>query len=173
MYMKKIVGMLVGAGVLLALMNVSAIAYPVVELGQDAAVCEKAGFQKLERIRQHLSVAEGKPTADVLQNYIKVRGVWGYAGDNESDGYFGGNITRRNRVGLFRGLYNITDNESKGRIVGIMRYGYFNGRVITPDGDKCHVTALYKIDEENELLKLRWMTPLKAGWAVAKIEFPN
>ena len=82
-------------------------------------------------------------------------------------------ITLRNRVGVFNRLYNMTGNESKTRIVGIMRHGYFNGKIITDDGDKCPVTGLYKINRENQLFKLRWMTPHGTGWAVARIILPE
>ena len=82
-------------------------------------------------------------------------------------------ITQRNRVGVFNRLYNMTGNESKTRIVGIMRHGYFNGKIITEDGGKCPGTGLYKINRENQVFKLRWMTPHGTGWAVARIILPE
>lgn len=169
--MKKIYGILAAAGILLAMIPVSAATYPGNDFGQDIVVQEKEGFQ--QQIRQQPRTPMGASTADASQKYVKVRGIWGYAGDNESDGYFGGRITRKGRFGVFRGLYNVTGNESKGKIVGIMKRGYFNGRLTTPNGSKCHITGLYKIDKENHLLKLRWMTPHKSGWAVARITVPD
>jgi hypothetical protein len=50
-----------------------------------------------------------------------------------------------------------------------MKKGYFNGRVITPEGEKCHITGLYKFDRENNTIKMKWMTPHNSGWAGAKI----
>lgn len=169
--MKKIYGILVATGILFAMIPVSAATYPANDFGQDVAVQEKAGF--LQQIRQQPRTDMGASTADAPQKYVKVIGIWGYTGDNESDGYFGGRITRKGRFGVLRGLYNVTGNESKGKIVGIMKRGYFNGRLTTSNGSKCHITGLYKIDKENHLLKLRWMTPHKSGWAIAKITIPD
>ena len=169
--MKKIYGILAAAGILLAMIPVSAATYPGNDSSQDIVVQETEGFQ--QQIRQQSRTPMGASTADVSQKYVKVRGIWGNAGDNESDGYFGGRIIRKDRFGVFRGLYNVTGNESKGKIVGIMKRGYFNGRLTTSNGSKCHITGLYKIDKENHLLKLRWMTPHKSGWAVARITVPD
>ena len=110
-----------------------------------------------------------EPPENDPQKKVVLRGIWGHSGYNESDGYFGAEITRRNRVGVFKGLYNTTGNESKTRILGIMRHGYFNGKIITEDGGKCPITCLYRINRENQLFKLRWMTPHGNGWAVARI----
>ena len=42
--MKKIYGILVATGILLAMIPVSAVAYPANEFGQDGVVQEKADF---------------------------------------------------------------------------------------------------------------------------------
>ncbi len=168
--MKKIYRILVAAGILLAMIPVSAMADPVTEFDEDVMAQENTYFEQLDE--QQIYATDGPPD-DASQKKVGLRGIWGYAGDNESDGYFGARITRRNRVGIFNGLYNTTGNESKTRIVGIMRHGYFNGRIITEDCGKCPVTGLYKIDRENQLFKLRWMAPHGNGWAVARILLPK
>ncbi len=168
--MKKIYGILVAAGILLAMIPVSAMAYSDTEFVPYAMAQENTHVEQLDK--QQLYAAD-EPPDDGPQKKVVLRGIWGHAGDNESDGYFGARITRRNRVGVFNGLYNTTGNESKTRIVGIMRHGYFNGKIITEDGDKCPVTGLYKINRENQVFKLRWMTPRGTGWAVARIILPE
>ena len=110
---------------------------------------------------------------DCPKKYVKIRGVWGLSGDNESDGYFGARIVRRGRFAIFKGLYNKTGNESSGKVFGIMKKGYFNGRVVNPDGESCKITGLYHVDKEEDLLKMRWMTPLSSGWAIGKIIHPE
>ena len=168
--MKKIYGILVAAGILLAMISVSAMAYSDTEFVPYAMAQENTYVEQLDE--QQLYAAD-EPPDDGPQKKVGLRGIWGHAGDNESDGYFGARITRRNRVGVFNGLYNTTGNESKTRIVGIMRHGYFNGKIITEDGGKCPVTGLYKINRENQVFKLRWMTPHGTGWAVARIILPE
>ena len=108
------------------------------------------------------------------QRCLKVRGKWGFGKDPDFDGYFGGRITIRitksgHRVGIFKGLYNKTDDDEQYAIVGIMKKGYFNGKITTTDGE-CKFTALYTVDRENHLLKMQWMIPRQAGWAMARIE---
>ena len=168
--MKKIYGILVAAGILLAMIPVSAMAYSDTEFVPYATAQENTYVEQLDE--QQLYAAD-EPLDDGPQEKVVLRGIWGHAGDNESDGYFGARITRRNRVGVFNGLYNTTGNESKTRIVGMMRHGYFNGKIITEDSGKCPVTGLYKISRENQLFKLRWMTPHGTGWAVARIILPE
>jgi len=169
--MKKMYGVLIVVGTLLAMVPVTAMTDSVTEYDLDYMMQENAKLQL--KNRQQMRTVGGGPTDDAHQKKIGLRGIWGHAGDNESDGYFGARITRRNRVGVFNGLYNATDNESKTRIVGIMRHGYFNGKIITEDGGKCPVTGLYKINKENQLFKLRWMTSHGNGWAVARIILPE
>ena len=88
--MKKIYGILAVVGILLAMIPVSTAAYPGNDFSQDNLVQEKEGFQ--QQIRQQLRTPMGTSSADASQKYVKVRGIWGYSGDNESDGYFGGMV---------------------------------------------------------------------------------
>lgn len=188
--MKKIVGMLVVAGIVFGLMPVAAIADCVLELDEDAAIGEEAGVVKgyknryqvlfadkgssgQERIRNLARNRIGDdngPKQDIAsKDYAKVRGVWGLAGDNESDGYFGGKIVRRGRFSVFNGLYNKTDNETFGKFVGIFKRGYFLGKVVNPNGESCRIIGLYNVDKEEMIFKMRWMTPQLSGWAAGKI----
>jgi len=168
--MKKMYEVLVVAGILLSMMPVSAMAYSDKEFVPHTIAHENT---YVEQYNEQQLYAADKPSYDGPHKKIVLRGIWGHAGDNESDGYFGARITRRNRVGIFNGLYNTTGNESKTRIVGIMRHGYFNGKIITEGGGKFPITGLYKINRENQLFKLRWMTPRGTGWAVARILLPE
>ena len=168
--MKNMYGILVAAGILFAMIPVSAMAYSDTEFVPYAMMQENTYVEQLNE--QQLYIAD-EPPGNGSQKKVGLRGIWGHAGDNESDGYFGARITRRNRVGVFNGLYNITGNESKTRIVGIMRHGYFNGKIVTEDGGKCPVAGLYKINKENQLFKLCWMIPHGNGWAVARMIFPE
>jgi hypothetical protein len=103
------------------------------------------------------------------KQYLIVKGRWGQGSDNETDGYFGARIIRRGRVGVFKGVYNKTDDSERHQIVGIMKKGYFNGKIITDEGEY-KITGLYRVDKENKLLKLQWMVPGSGGWAVGRIE---
>ena len=109
------------------------------------------------------------------KKYLKIRGKWGNGKDREFDGYWGGRITLRTnqngiRVGVFKGLFNKTGDDEKQQLVGIMKKGYFNGKIIKEDGSETKLTGLYKIDRENKLLKMQWMVPHNAGWAIARIQ---
>jgi hypothetical protein len=178
--MKKIIGILVVAGFLLAMMPMTALADSEIELDEDSAIDTKAGYKKsykqkynllngeqIERKKSDTSY-ESKSTIQT-KRVVKVRGVWGIAGDNESDGFFGGRLIRRGRFIVFKGLYNKTDNETMGKVVGIMKKGYFNGVVITPGEYKCKITGLYDINKEDRTFKMKWLTPHNSGWARAKI----
>jgi hypothetical protein len=110
---------------------------------------------------------------DLIEKQFKVRGKWGNLGDKEYDGYFGGLITIKSTendrlYGVFKGRYNKTGEDSFGEFIGIMKKGYFNGKIVSDEGET-KVTGLYKIDRENHLLKLQWMIPFHGGWAVGKI----
>ena len=109
-------------------------------------------------------------TTDVtIPESVRIKGVWGYMDDREPDGYFGGKITRKGRFAVFHGLYNETGSEERMHIVGIMKKGYFNGRITTDDGSY-RVTGLYRIDMEKHIVKLKWMTARKQGWAIGRIK---
>ena len=189
--MKKIVGMLVVAGILFGLMPVAAMADSILELDEDSAISAEAGVLNKYKNKYGALIANGEessghekiknlarnrlwngngPKQDIAsKDYAKVRGVWGLAGDNESDGYFGGKIVRRGRVAVFKGLYNKTDNETFGKVVGIFKRGYFLGKLVNPEGESCRITGLYKVDKEEKIFKMRWMTPHLCGWAAGKI----
>ena len=135
----------------------------------DTELNGKARIKNRNKARYQV-YTDDEPKKDTMpKKYVKLRGIWGFTGDNESDGYFGGQLSRRGRFTVFKGLYNKTDNESYGKVFGIMKRGYFNGRVVTPDGKSCKITGLYKINRENKTFKMRWMTPHSTGWAIAKI----
>ena len=109
------------------------------------------------------------------KRYLKLRGKWGNGSDPEFDGYWGGRITyksgpRGNHVSIFKGLYNKTGEEPAGRIVGILKKGYFCGKIIDENGSSCKVTGLYRFDRENQLFQMQWMVPRHGGWAVARIQ---
>ena len=196
--MKKTIGILAVIGILLVLIPVSAMGEILTVFDEDSAIYREAGYgiqekrqyrlyengtcdetgptlaQKKYLLRDRSQLNNGAPVSDVHnKNFTKIRGLWGLAGDNESDGYFAGQLIKKPRVVVFRGVYNKTDNESYGKIIGIMKRGYFNGRIVTPEGEKCRITGLYKIDQENKTLKMRWMTPHQMGWAIAKIVSPD
>ena len=173
--MKKIYGMLVIAGMLLATVPFLAMADPIDEcpiagVDPDAVAIEEEFFQQIEK--RPLDADDEAPTTDCQPDYVKIRGIWGHSGDNEPDGYFGGRITRRERVGVFKGVYNTTGSDNKTRFALLMKKGYFNGKIITDEG-KYSITGLYKIDQEKNLLKLRWMTAHAEGWAVARMLLPD
>jgi hypothetical protein len=100
---------------------------------------------------------------------VKFRGIWGYVGSNETSGYLGGILVKRERVIVLKGLWNTTDNITKVNIVGILKRGYFNGRIITQNQTIYRIVGLYKFDTENNLLHLRWMTRQQTGWMHCRI----
>jgi len=185
--MKKIIGLMVVAGIVLGMMPVATMAKTLI-VDEEEAVWKKAGAmqecynkslntdaglsgkEKIRNIARYRLWKDGLPTEDAAsKNYVNLRGVWGLSGDNESDGYFGGKIARRGIFAVFKGLYNKTDNESFGKFFLIMKRGYFNGRVINPEGKSCKITGLYKIDKDEHTIKMRWMTRHCTGWAVGKV----
>ena len=100
---------------------------------------------------------------------VKFRGIWGYEQLNKTCGYLGGVLVKRERVVVLKGLWNTTDNMTKGKIVGILKRGYFNGRIITQNQTIYRIVGLYRYDSENNLLHLRWMTAQQTGWAHCRI----
>ena len=121
-------------------------------------------------------IARSTMLNDSGPHYITIRGKWGSGKDPDFDGNFGGRITARmtqtgKRIGVFRGLYNKTGEDEKYSIVGIMKKGYFNGKITIADGEY-KLTGLYYVDQENQLLKMQWMIPRNAGWAIARIQLP-
>jgi hypothetical protein len=100
---------------------------------------------------------------------VKFRGIWGYEQLNKTCGYLGGVLVKRERVVVLKGLWNTTDNMTKGKIVGILKRGYFNGRIITQNQTIYRIVGLYRYDSENNLLHLRWMTAQQTGWTHCRI----
>ena len=74
-------------------------------------------------------------------------------------------------VGVLKGVWNTTENDSsmKGRIVGVLKCGFFNGKLVTEDG-VTRITGLYRINKENQVLNMKWMTANKVGWAHLRIK---
>ena len=117
-------------------------------------------------------------TGNQGKQHVKIRGMWGEGKDNESDGYWGGRLTVRRgpnggRVGVIIGVYNKTDSDEMIRFVGILKKGYFNGKIIDENGSSIKITGLYTLDRENKLLKMQWMVPHHGGWAVARLSAPE
>jgi len=110
-----------------------------------------------------------EPDADVAPITglrARFRGIWGDLDDNETKGYTRGVLGRRGRAGFLKGVYNTTDgNGSFGRVYGVLKHGYFNGKVITPKGNKVPITGFYRVNREKHVLHLQWMTPNRVGWA--------
>lgn len=96
-------------------------------------------------------------------------GIWGYIGDNETKGYVGGFIAKRGRIGVLKGVWNTTDNTSKGRVAGILKKGFFLGKVII-NGSAQRIAGLYRVDKEKKIFQVKWMTKQKVGWAYCKIK---
>lgn len=192
--MKKTVGILAVVGILLLLLPFSAMGENISTFDGDSAANMKTGYEVQEKkqyqlyennicdraeplliqggylLRNRFQQNNGAATTDTPgKKSTKIRGIWGFTGDNESDGYFAGQLIKKPRVVVFRGVYNLTGNDSYGKVIGIMKRGYFNGRLVTPDGEKYRIVGLYKIDRENGILKLRWMTAHRTGWAIGRI----
>lgn len=98
----------------------------------------------------------------------RFKGVWGYTDGEEIEGYVGGVVGRRGRVGFLKGVWNTTDGETKGRVVGILKHGFFNGRITSEDGEKTPITGFYKVNQENNTFGIKWMTPNKSGFVRAR-----
>jgi len=103
---------------------------------------------------------------------IKFQGVWGYDSDNQTQGCIRGFIGKRNHNGILKGLWNTTENSVHGKITGILRKGFFNGRYTLENGTSFRITGLYRIDKENKTLKIRWITAKTTGWALLKLVIP-
>ena len=99
---------------------------------------------------------------------LKIRGVWGYSGDKDPDGYLVGKVTKRGKQVIFQGVFNQSGKETRFHIVGLLKKGFLNGKITV--GEKTiKITGLYRINKEKHLLRLRWLTPHNSGWAVGKI----
>jgi hypothetical protein len=168
--MKKTIGILVAAVVLLAMLPIAAIATPSRQLveRQRVAVSEQypgaLGYYKMQYAKQ------SREQRELNNQKFRFRGVWGFAGDNESDGYVTGVIIKGRRVARLYGVWEETnDSQRRGKIFGILKRGYFNGKVIVENGTTHRIVGIYKIDREHRLLKMRWMMPRCSGWAILKL----
>ncbi|VVB61237.1 Uncharacterised protein [uncultured archaeon] len=143
---------------MLLLMGAGAIVYAQEPLYRDQTVSMQA---------KNTNKAGTTDTTIPLSNdtsRVKFRGIWGYQRSNETSGYLGGVLVKRERVVVLKGLWNTTDNMTKGKIVGIIKRGYFDGRIITQNQTTCRIVGLYRYDAENNLLHFRWMTAQQTGW---------
>ena len=136
----------------------------------DSAQCNEYQYQLSDAITDasdpSLFLDPDADVAPIAGPRARFRGIWGDLGDNETKGYTRGIIGRRGRVGFLKGVYNTTDgNGSFGRVYGILKHGYFNGKVITPEGNKIPITGFYRVNREKHVLHLQWMTPNRVGWA--------
>lgn len=100
---------------------------------------------------------------------IKCRGVWGYDGSNETQGYVGGILTVREKGVVLRGRFNMTGNSTKEKIICVLRKGYLNGRIIVGNVSVYRIVGLYRYDRDTQILHIRWMTAQKTGWAHLRI----
>ena len=131
---------------------------------------EAAEVKQIEKTSLVSEVSDDNylPSSDKASK-VKFRGIWGYAGDNETQGYVGGFLGRRGRVGFLKGIWNTTDDSKRGGVAGILKRGFFNGKIVTEDGAS-RITGLYKINKEKQTLYLRWMTANNVGWAYCRIK---
>ena len=160
--MKKqwITGIIIGV---LLLMGASAIVYAKEPLyGDQAIFIQATSDNKAVKTDATLPLSTDTPR-------VKYRGIWGYEGSNETSGYLGGVLVKRERVVVLKGLWNTTDNMTKGNIVGILKKGYFNGKIITQNQTECRIVGLYRYNVENNMLHLHWMTAQQTGWAHCRI----
>jgi hypothetical protein len=160
--MKKqwITGIIIG---MLLFMGASAIVYAKEPLyGDQAIFIQATSDNKAVKTDATLPLSTDTPR-------VKYRGIWGYEGSNETSGYLGGILVKREHVVVLKGLWNTTDNMTKGNIVGILKRGYFNGKIITQNQTECRIVGLYRYNAESNLLHLRWMTAQQTGWAHCRI----
>lgn len=161
--MKKIYGILISAGVLLSMLSIVAMAAPID--GQSiTADSGLASQQPDKQIPEDEQINITSPSG-----FVKIRGTWGYQESNESIGNFAGRIVKKGNVVHLVGQYRTNDNQTKGKMAGVLIRGYFNGKFTSADGKEYKITGLYKYDKENKTLKIRWMTADYNGWAVGKI----
>ena len=121
--MKNLYKILIAAGVLFAMIPISTVANAIVDVEGDSSLSnvnnsfmKDESKKRLQAKKQINPYYAGKTSTDATpKKEVKFRGIWGFAGDNESDGYFGGKLLKRQRVMILKGLYT-TENESKGKL---------------------------------------------------------
>lgn len=147
----------------LVLMGVSTVVYAKGSFyGNQASSLQTTSDNKTVKTEIALPLSTDTPR-------VKIRGIWGYEGSNETCGYLGGVLVKREHVVVLKGLWKTTDNTTKGKIVGILKKGYFDGKIITQNQTECRIVGLYRYDTENNLLHLHWMTVQQTGWAHCRI----
>ena len=181
--MRKVIGILTAAVVLLAMLPTAAVAMPSKQLPMELEKTKSyptylvakqsyrrmSGSGEMQYVRQFREQRRIHQDASVNPK-VRFRGIWGFAGDNESDGYVAGVITKGKHAARLRGVWNESNSsEKKGRVVGILKRGYFAGKVITGNGTAYRIAGIYKIDREHRLLKMRWIMPHCSGWTILKI----
>ena len=160
----------------------SVLEYEEEQLLENAEVNDQTVMPMRQRLKKRYMAGE-LPTdisSEQIQKYkpdnnpkstkVKARfkGVWGYTDGEEIEGYVAGVVGRRGRVGFLKGSWNTTDGETKGRVAGILKHGFFNGRVTNENGEKTPITGFYKVDRENHTFGIKWMTPNKSGFVRAR-----
>ncbi|MFH1013034.1 MAG: hypothetical protein V1769_00800 [Thermoplasmatota archaeon] len=167
--MKKsyMVGLVVAAVALLA---------PTLVFAIESNGIDEQDYEIMDLINEETDPTLGtislNESPDDTSRYLSIRGKWGQGKDQDADGFFGGRLTRNGRVVVFNGMFNKTNDEGKNRIVCIMKNGYFNGKIISDEGEQ-KITGLYSIDRENKVFKLQWMVSGNVGWAVGRVIIPS
>ncbi len=96
---------------------------------------------------------------------ILFEGTWGHSNDSEPRGYVSGFIGKQHKTGFLKGEFVTYDNSTSGKIAGIFKKGYFNGKIIISDAEPKKITGLYVYDVETRTANLQWMTFGSSGWA--------
>lgn len=95
------------------------------------------------------------------------RGIWGFGGDNQTRGYLKGICGPRGRIGFFKGVWNITDDNITGHIMGLGRGGRFIG-MISAGGRHTPIRGRYVINEEGHF-GMTWKVHNQTGWGQGKM----
>ena len=172
--MKKQYEILIVAGLLIAILSPTTIGAPEEDLGEDVLNLEtEQDVQTGEDLGADSGNDQddgyGISAGDCPQKRLVFHGIWGFQDDNSSDGSVAGRLIKRWRFMVFYGFCNSTGTQERARLVGIIRNGYFNGKIFRDNDTTWPITGLLTINREQRLVKLRWMTPYQTGWAVAKM----
>ncbi len=116
---------------------------------------------------EYQEYANEKPLYNVGHPKIKAsfRGAWGH--DNQTQGYLKGMIGIRGRTGLFKGVWNTTDNSTIGNITGIFRGRHFVGKV-TSDNVTIRIVGRFRINVHTHTIKARWKVENQTGWFIGR-----
>ncbi|MEM0466525.1 MAG: hypothetical protein QXX20_02835 [Candidatus Thermoplasmatota archaeon] len=94
-----------------------------------------------------------------------VEGTWGYLNDLEPRGTISGVIGRKHKLGILKAEFATYDNTTNGKILGIFKKGFFNGKILLPNDEPKRITGLYTVDTESQTASIQWMTIELFGWA--------